>query len=93
MERKFRTGLRMVEVAHYEPGVRRSLEVAFDGVDTADVMLTVEHHGGIPGTSQQGIALNEEEVGRLLERLAAIHAQMAEERRRLEEWKKSTDKQ
>jgi hypothetical protein len=85
-ERKFRTGMRSAEVAHYEPGVRRKLEFAFDGMDTVDVELTVEHFGGLTGLSQQSIALNEEELDQLIAKLAEIRAQMEFERKQQEEW-------
>lgn len=87
MARKFRTGMRSAEVAHYEPGVRRKLEFAFDGIDTVDVVLKVDNHGQRPETvTLTGIALNEEELDQLIAKLVEIRAQMEFERRQLQEW-------
>ena len=86
VSRKFDQGMRWVEVTHYDVGVRRKVEFTFDGMDTVDVELTVEHFGGLTGLSQQSISLNEEELDQLIAKLAEIRAQMEFERKQQEEW-------
>lgn len=85
--RKFRDGLRSAEVVHYDVGLRRKLVFDFDGVDTVHVVASDDHHGLRPAVeTSAGIALNEDEVYQLAEKLTAIWAQMAEERKKREEW-------
>lgn len=88
-ENRVRTGMRSVEVVHYEPGVRRSLEFAFDGMDTVDVVLKLEIHGQRPALEvSAGMPLDEEEIGKLIAKLVEIRAQMEFERKQQEEWEK-----
>lgn len=85
--RKFETGMRSAEVTHYSPGSRRKLEFIFDGMDTVDAVLKVDNHGQRPETvTLTGIALNEDEVYQLTQKLTDIWTQMAEERKKREEW-------